>query len=142
MKFTEKIVARGHENIRATHRTTLEITKERELTPRGDCIVGVSADKSISELNEEIKAYLRRGYPAKITLELPDHSLEETLIGYGHSGMGFNHKTDIVIRKSRFICDRTLLIRANKAAADLSRDFVEMLKDRKTEIIFVIEIQL
>jgi hypothetical protein len=29
------IHARGHENVRATHATTIEVTKEEHLTPRG-----------------------------------------------------------------------------------------------------------
>ncbi|HIP75502.1 MAG TPA: DUF371 domain-containing protein, partial [Thermococcus paralvinellae] len=35
----------GHENIKATHKSTLEITKEDFLTPRGDCIICIKADK-------------------------------------------------------------------------------------------------
>ena len=40
MKFS----ARGHENIRGVHKTTFEFTKEKELTLKGDCIIGVNAD--------------------------------------------------------------------------------------------------
>ena len=40
----EIVIARGHPNIRATHKTTLEVTKEKELSPRGDCIIGICAD--------------------------------------------------------------------------------------------------
>ena len=34
----------GHVNVRATHRSTFEVTREPSLTPRGDCIVGVSSE--------------------------------------------------------------------------------------------------
>ncbi len=136
----EIIRARGHKNIRATHKTTLEITKEKYLSPRGDCIIGVSADKSISELNETFKQALNTGAPAKVKLKLPDYGLEEVLIGFGHPKLSFTHKTDIVIRKSKYICGRTLLISANKAASDLNREFVDLLKDKKTEILVIIEI--
>ncbi|HID73268.1 TPA: DUF371 domain-containing protein [Candidatus Micrarchaeota archaeon] len=45
------VTARGHPNIRAEHETTFEVTTEPSLTPRGDCIVGVQADKAASDLS-------------------------------------------------------------------------------------------
>jgi len=138
--IVEKVFARGHENIRATHRTTLEITKDKELTPRGDCIIGVNADKSIFDLNFNLKSALKKGLKAKVTLYLPDYSLKEELFGFGSEKLTFTHKRDIVIRKSDYVCGRTLLIRSNKAAIDLSREFVELLKDRKTEIVMILEV--
>jgi hypothetical protein len=41
----EKINAVGHPNVLATHEKTIEITKEDFLTPTGDCIIGINADK-------------------------------------------------------------------------------------------------
>ena len=52
MKFT----AYGHPNITARHKTTLEFTKDKELSLRGDCIVGVKADFSLSEIKKFIKS--------------------------------------------------------------------------------------
>jgi len=138
--LVEEIVAWGHENIKATHRTTLEITKEMFLTPRGDCIIGVRAEKSISEIDERIKERLRAEAMAEIELSLPDYGIEETLVGYGSSKMTFDHPTDIVVRKSDFVCGRTLLIRANRSAIDLDREMVELLRDPKTELLFVIKV--
>lgn len=138
--LVEEIVAWGHENVRATHRTTLEITKESHLTPRGDCIVGVRADKSIADIDERIKERLREGAMAEVELVLPDYGLKEVVVGYGSPKMTFSHPTDIVIRKSEFVCDRTLLIRANRSAIDLDREMVELLKDPKTELLFVIRV--
>jgi len=134
MKALEVVTAYGHENIKATHKTTFEITKEKDLTPRGDCIIGVKADKSIRELREELKDLLRRGERIEVLLILPDYSLKERVFGFGSERMTFENESDIVIRKSNFVCGRTLLIKANKAAIDLSREFVELLKDRKTVI--------
>ena len=34
----------GHENILSTHKTTIEFTKDSELTLDGDCILGIKAD--------------------------------------------------------------------------------------------------
>ena len=39
-----KFKAYGHPNITAKHKTTLEFTKDKELSLRGDCIVGVKSD--------------------------------------------------------------------------------------------------
>ncbi|MEM2023054.1 MAG: DUF371 domain-containing protein [Archaeoglobaceae archaeon] len=53
------IFARGHKNLRATHRTTLEVTKESYLTPRGNCIVGVKASSSARDLPEWLKKEIK-----------------------------------------------------------------------------------
>ena len=135
----EVITAWGHPNITAKHRTTLEITKDEELTIRGDCIIGVKADKAICDIDERLKDWLRLGYPIEIEISLPQYGLKETLIGFGAKGMTFKHRTDIVVRKSTFVCDRTLAIKADKSALDLNREMVELLKDPSTELKFVIK---
>ena len=45
----------GHENITARHKTTLEFTKDRDLSLKGDCIIGVKADFSLPQLKNLIK---------------------------------------------------------------------------------------
>ena len=44
----------GHENITAKHKTTLEFTKDKDLSLKGDCIVGVNADFDINKIKELI----------------------------------------------------------------------------------------
>jgi len=39
-----------------------------------------------------------------------------------------------VVRRSGFISDRTLMIHADKAASDLPREMVRMLKDRRNSV--------
>lgn len=135
----EVIRARGHPNVRATHRTTLEVTKDRELTPRGDCIIGVRADKSVADLNEDLKRWLKSGRAIRVEIVLPDYGLKDELIAFGSSKLTFKHERDVVIRKSDYVCDRTLAIRSNKSARDIDREIVELLKDEKTELILIIE---
>ncbi len=135
----EVIRARGHPNVRATHRTTLEVTKDRELTPRGDCIIGVGADKSVADLNEDLKRWLKSGRAIRVEIVLPDYGLKDELIAFGSSKLTFKHERDVVIRKSDYVCDRTLAIRSNKSARDIDREIVELLKDEKTELILIIE---
>jgi len=134
-----KIFAHGHENITAKHKTTLEITKDREITPRGDCIIGVNADKSLLDLPEELKLLLKKGLTFEIEISLPDYGLRDFLVGKGNEGLTLNHPTDIVIRKSNYVCPRTLLISSTKAARDLNKEIVEMLKDRKTEVVVTLQ---
>jgi hypothetical protein len=130
----EIVIARGHPEIRATHKTTLEVTKEKSLTERGDCIIGVGADKSISELSDGFKKALMDSVLVMVEISLPDYGLTELLTGYGSRELTFNHPTDIVIRKSDFICRRTLLIKADKAAIDINREIIELLRDTTTEL--------
>ena len=81
---------------------------------------------------------MKRGNPIKIEIVLPDYGLKDELIAFGSDRLTFKHKSDIVVRKSEFVCDRTLAIRANKSARDINREIVELLKDPKTELLFVI----
>jgi len=134
----DEIVAWGHPNITAKHRTTLEITRESELTVRGDCIIGVKADKAICDIDERIKNWLKLGYAIKIEIVLPQYGLKDSLSAFGSSKMTFKHRTDIVVRRSDFVCDRTLAIKADKAAKDIDREIVKLLRDPTTELRFII----
>lgn len=138
MKISETITARGHPRIRAKHSTTLMITREREVGPRGDCIVAVAADKGAADLGEVLKRAIRSGFPVRITLEAG--GVKEIIHGSGHSALTLNHQTDLVIRKSRFTCERTLAICADKAAVDLSKPFVARLRYPAAEIRVLIEV--
>ncbi|MEM2995093.1 MAG: DUF371 domain-containing protein [Candidatus Bathyarchaeia archaeon] len=128
MEIEEVITAYGHKNIQATHRTTLEITKEPQLSKRGDCIVAVSADKALADLNAEFKDYLRRKN-AKITVLIGAGGISELVNAFGSPQLILTHPTDIVVRKSNYICSRTLAINADKSALDLSRTLVEKLRN-------------
>ena len=124
---TEVILARGHENILATHKTTFEITKESSLSKRGNCVLAVAADKAMDDLSPEFKEKLRKD-GAKVTVSIEAGEISETINAYGNPHLVLTHPTDIVIRKSSYICDRTLAIKADKAACDLSRTLVKKLR--------------
>ncbi|MCS7118798.1 MAG: DUF371 domain-containing protein [Archaeoglobaceae archaeon] len=129
-----EIEAFGHPNITAKHSTTLEVTKDLEISKKADCVVGVRADKSVFEIPERAKIELKKGLKVKVEFFLPDYGIKEFLIGFGDEKLNFTSKKDIVIRKSSFICGRTLLISADKSARDLNREMVELLKDGKTKL--------
>ncbi|MCD6492968.1 MAG: DUF371 domain-containing protein [Archaeoglobaceae archaeon] len=138
--FSETVEAWGHPNITALHKTTFEVTKDSELSKRGDCIIGVRANKAIRDLNENLKEMLKLGYKAKIILELPDYGIKDEIVGLGNEKMSFKHKKDIVVRKSNYVCDRTLLIKATKSAFEIDREMIKLLKDPSTRLILKIEI--
>jgi hypothetical protein len=130
---TTIILACGHENIQATHKTTFEITKEPTLTKRGDCIIAVEATKSAADLPLEFKKAARKK-GAQLTITIEAGELTEVVRSRGSPRLLFTHPTDLVIRKSGYVCGRTLAIRADKVANDLSRKLVEKIKDPNQRI--------
>ena len=81
----------GHENIRSNHKNTIEITKESHLTPRGDCIVGVSANSSCNDLPEELKNKLKNpGNTIQFLFKVED--IEFSLKGKGHPNLTLTHQ--------------------------------------------------
>ena len=134
------IFARGHENIQATHRKTFEITKEPTLTKRGDCIIAVGATKGAADLPPEFKEAARKK-GALITIMIEAGELREIVRSRGISRLLFTHPTDLVVRKSGYVCGRTLAIGADKAASDLSRKLVEKIRDSSQKIRITLAIE-
>jgi len=133
MKIIEVVRARGHENIRSTHKTTFEITKEPTLTKRGDCIIAIGATKGAADLCFEFKeAAKKEGAQITITIEVGD--LKEVVKAEGNPRLIFLHASDLVVRKSDYVCGRTIAIKADKAAADLSRELVRKIQNPNQEI--------
>ncbi len=128
----EVVHCRGHENVKATHKSTLEFTKENYLTPRGDCIICVSADKALKDLSDKFKEALKRGAKLRIVIRAGD--VEDEVIAYGSPNLELESPVSMVIRKSDYIDGRTLAIRANKSAKDLKRELVELLQNPETEV--------
>jgi hypothetical protein len=133
MEKTEVILAYGHENILATHRTTLAVTKNNQLTKRGDCIIATSANKSVEDLSHKFKQALCRD-TAKIAILIEADEIADTVKALGNPQLILNHPADLVVRKSSYVCGRTLAIQADKAACDLSRRLIERLRDPKQEV--------
>ena len=49
----EVVRARGHENVSAEHASTFEVTSDDWLTPAGDCILAVEADRVPADFSAE-----------------------------------------------------------------------------------------
>jgi len=133
MRFIVK--ARGHKLISATHKSTFEVTKENYLTERGNCIIGISAEYSASEFPDWLKEYLKE--ENKVIIEIRVEGFSDFIEAYGSKNLTFKDEKSFVIRKSSYIDDRTVAIRSNKAAIDIDRRIIELLKmEKELEVIF------
>jgi len=140
VKNTEVIIARGHENIQSTHKTTLEITKETKLTKRGDCVIAVSAAKAAADLNPRFKEAAKKE-SARITITIEAGEMKEVVRAGGSPQLSFTHPTDLVVRRSGYVCGRTVAVRADKAASDLSRKLVEKMRDSRQKIKITVTVE-
>ena len=127
----------GHKNIRSNHQKTIEITKESHLTPSGDCIIGVNATTSCAELPISLKKKLQNP-DSKVTLSIKVGSHEFNVKGRGHENLSLTHLEDIVIRKSDFVCPRTLAVKCDKASDLIPREMILLLQNPKTRGTFTI----
>ena len=132
-----KIKAKGHENVLSLHKSTFEITKDKDLSLSGDCIIGLDIDKSMDDFPEEFKEKLAND-DTKVIVELKTPNASDTIDGYGHHDLTLSHPTDIVCRKSTFVCSRTLMIKSNKAAIDLNRDLIKDLANGESMEVNII----
>ena len=123
-----KIRTRGHENVTSNHRSTFEITRDAEIGPTADCIIGVGMDRTMLDFPQEFKEQIANPN-TKITVILETENGYDEIVGFGHENLTLTHPTDIVIRKSDYVCDRTLMIGADKAARDLDRNVIRDLKN-------------
>jgi uncharacterized protein len=130
--------AHGHPRILASHPTTLEITTEDHLTLRGDCIVAVGATCGArgvpAALKEALSSDIGR---AVLTIRAEYESFQ--VVGRGSTELTLRDEREMVVRKSGFISDRTLFIRADKAARDIPRSLVQLLQN--PEQLVTIEIR-
>ncbi len=137
----EVVFGYGHGNIEATHNSTLEFTKDQRLSKKGDCIVAVAADKALTDLTAEFTEKLRKPH-AKLTITIEADGITDQVNALGSPQLVMTHVTDMVVRKSDYVCSRTLAVHADKAAQDLSRGLVEKLKnpEQKVKITLVVRV--
>jgi uncharacterized protein len=132
--------ALGHANIQASHPTTLMFTKDIHVSKKGDCILAMTADKSVADLSAQFKEQLRK-LNAKVTVTIEAGNFKEKIKAFGSPKLCLCHPTDIVIRKSDYICNRTLAIYADKSAIDLQRGLVEKLQDPNQKVKVTLEVE-
>ena len=141
MPIRETFTAWGHPNVRSTHRTTLMTTTDDHLSTRGDCIVAVSAEKGVRDLDPRTKEAIR-SESSKVRLLIEIEGRTFITEGWGDPKLSLSHPSDMVIRKSGYICDRTLMIRADNAACDIDDSMIELLRKANCQISLTIEASL
>ncbi len=120
----------------AKHRTTMQVTKDREITIRADCVVGVRADKSVRDLSSELKSHLLEGGSVLVGIVVGE--MEFRFEARGDPRLRLIHDRDSVVRKSDYVDDRTLAIRSSAAARDIPRDMVRGM--RRSDQVVVMEL--
>ncbi len=137
VSLRERIQAFGHPNVSATHKSTLEVTKEPDLTREGDCIIAIAADKAARDLSEDMKNLLQ-GSQTRITLTIKSANFTNVIHGTGSPKLTLEDPVSMVFRKSTYISERTAMISCDKAASDLDRNLVNLLR-KKSPVELVIE---
>ncbi|MGX8694228.1 MAG: DUF371 domain-containing protein [Methanobrevibacter sp.] len=125
-----KLKTKGHKNVSSLHKSTFEITKDVEIGPTADCIIGVDMDSTMLNFPKEFKDKIANPN-TKIKVILDTENGHDEITGFGHENLTLTHPTDIVCRTSDYTCSRTLMINADKAARDLDKDLIEDLKNEK-----------
>ena len=137
MKATERILCRGHKNITARHRSTFEVTREESLSVQGDCIIGVGADKGAADLGSIFRQVLTSP-GAVLTTRLCSGGHTVEIRSKGDPALSLDHPTDLVWRKSGFVCGRTIGIGADSAARDIPREIVTALLNGEVLVVELI----
>ncbi len=135
MAMYEEIRFYGHKNVRALHRNTLEVTKDEHISVRGDCIIGVRADKACMDIDDTLKDMLRSS--TKLMISIVVGSSEWCIRCRGDPRLILTDERSMVIRRSDYVCSRTLAVRCNEAASDMPRDMVDMLKQGSQGLMIV-----
>ena len=128
MTHTETIRAHGHENVSAEHASTFEVTGDDFLTPAGDCILAIGADRTPADFADAFVAACRDADATiVVTLDTDEHT--DRIEARGDPDLSFESDRSLVGRTSDYVDDRTVAVGANKAARDLNSDLVAALAD-------------
>jgi len=128
MRYSFQI--KGHENVLATHPTTLEFTKDIELTEKGDCIIGVSSTFDSKKLRKFLKCN-------KIKITITADKIRETITTKPNAN--FSDDKEIVIRIGTYQSSRTFANDADKASKHLSRELIYYLQNPQNKAIVEVE---
>ena len=125
-KYTETIHAHGHEHVQSTHASTFEITSDDWLTPSGDCILAVEADRVPADFAPAfVEAAQHHDATIRATISTDEYS--QTITGRGHPDLTFEGDRSAVGRTSDYVDDRTIMVGAEGAAESVDRDLVAAL---------------
>lgn len=135
----ERVVAQGHEHVGGTHTSTFEVTTDDWLTPAGDCILAIEANRAPADF---APAFVQacQAVDATITATIAVDGYEAVVTGHGHPELTFDSHRSAVGRTSEYVDDRTIMVGADAAAADLDRDLVTALATgAELELVLAVE---
>jgi uncharacterized protein len=130
----------GHPNVLSSHKKCIEITRDHDLSRRGDCIVGVRSNKGCNHLDEQLRHAIIKD-DTKISFEIIVGDLSLKILGQGSRNLSVRDDRDIVIRKSNFYCPRTLSILCDKAASDIPSGMIKALQHHQTKGLLRITVE-
>ncbi|KAB1192068.1 DUF371 domain-containing protein [Haloferax sp. MBLA0076] len=126
----EVIRAHGHEHVRAEHASTFEVTSDDWLTPAGDCILAIEADRTPADFADEfVDACQSHDATISVTVAVDtgEQTYEQTVRGRGHPDLTFDGDRSIVFRTSDYVDDRTGMVGADHAADGFDDELVAAL---------------
>jgi hypothetical protein len=134
MEAQEIIHCRGHPLVSGTHPTTFEVTVEPHLTSTGNCIIGIAADKGCAGLSSAFRLVLSHD-DARLLTRLRCGETEVEIHSQGSSQFTLDHPSDMVWRRSKFVCRRTIGILSDHVAATLPDELIKNLVAEKKMVV-------
>jgi hypothetical protein len=134
MEATEVIRCQGHPLVSASHPTTFEVTAEETLTESGHCIIAIKADTGAAGLAPRFREVLCHDN-AELETRLVYGRTEVIVRSRGSAKMTLDHPTDLVWRRSRYVCGRTIAICSDHVAATLPEGLVSHLQSGQTLVV-------
>ena len=122
--------AQGHKNMLMKHTSTFEITKDPEVTERGDCIVACLANFDV----EQIQKFLIGN--KKFHVHFDCQGVTEDILC--NSNPHFQHPSTMVFRIGDHATERTAAVHSSKSAGMLSDQFRRAMQlGKKVAITFI-----
>jgi len=122
----EVVRAHGHEHVAAEHASTFEVTSDDYLTPAGDCILAIGADRTPADFDEEFVVACQQA-ETTVVAEIAVADLTERIEGRGHPDLEFDSTRSLVCRTSDYVDERTVGVEMDHAAAGIDRALVDSL---------------
>ena len=127
-RLREVVTAHGHEHVSAEHGSTFEVTTDDFLTPAGDCILAIGADRAPADFDPAFVEACRDA-DATVTITVETGERSQSVQGRGHPDLEFSNDRSAVGRTSTYVDDRTVIVDAEVAADGFDRDLVGELAD-------------
>lgn len=121
---------KGHSQISAEHKSTLEFTKDDHISGNGDCILGICSNHDVKCLNN---------LSGRLIFVLNIGGIEDSFEATIPKNHKITDERELVIRTSSFISSRTYAIASSKSSLDIDRGLINALRNGSTMKISVYE---